>query len=340
MTRRRIALHLLALALLILGAIGAYAYLHSRYAVPSLIRALEGGDADSRLRAAANLARLGPWAMPAVDALLRLAQPERTHRERSAAAGALVEISPAAAHGLIPGLTQALRHADARTRYQAGMLLAELGPVAGSAIPALASAARDPDEIVRRWAITALGRIGIANRETKPALVAALIAAVGDPSTVVQHDALLAFSYGHLPRDQVEDARAALTRIAADPRAAQSVRSALQSLERLRKPEIELLVQTQALRSGGAGLRYSLPALASLGPAAAPAVAAVAPILDDARALNRYLAVETLAAIGPAAASALPALRERLRDEDALVRAAAAAAIAAIDAAAPKETPR
>ena len=336
MTHRQIGLHLIALVLLVLCALGGYAYLHSRYAVPALIRALEGGDADSRIRAAASVARLGSQAMRAVDSLVRLAQPDHALRERTAAAGALIEISPAAAHGLISRLTEALRHDDVQTRYQAGMVLAELGPVAKAAIPALVSAARDPDEIVRRWAITALGRIGFATRETLPALVAA----VGDSSTVVQHDALLAFSYGALPREQVEETRAALRRIGEDPRTAQSAQRALQSLDQLRKPEIELLVQTQALRSGGAGLRYSLPALASLGAAAAPAVASVMAILNDERPLNRYLAAETLAAIGPAAAPALPVLRQRLQDEDALVRTAVSAAIAAIDTGASKEPPR
>ena len=331
MTNRQIGFHLGALALLILLGISAFWFFHSAYAVPTLIRALESDDAKARRHAAASLARLGAQAKPAVEALLKLAQPDRKLNDRTTAVGALVEISPAAAHGLIPRYTEALRHDDPRTRYEAAMVLAELGPVGKAAIPALAIAARDSNDLIRRWAVTALGRIGVGTAESKQALIAAL----GDPSETVRHDALLAFSYGFLSREALQEAAPAIRAIGKDKRYAAAAANAQRSLEQSPKLETELWVQTHTLKSGGTSIRYALQTLARLGPAAAPALADVTTVLNDTRPLNRYLAVETLAAIGPAAAPSLPALRERLQDDDALVRTAAAEAIAVIGGTAP-----
>lgn len=327
MTNRQIGLHLGALALLILLGVGAFWFFHSTYAVPTLIRALASDDAKARRHAAASLARLGPQAIPAVDALLRLAQPDRGLNDRTTAVGALVEISPAAAHGLIPLYTEALRHDDPRTRYEAAMVLAELGPLGKAAIPALVAAARDSSDLVRRWAVTALGRIGVGTPESTQTLIAAL----ADPSETVRHDALLAFSYGFLSRAALAEAAPAIRRIGENRRYAGIAANALRSLEQSPKLDTELWVQTYTLKSGSDGIRYALQKLARLGPAAAPAQAEIAAVLADRRPLNRYLAAEALAAIGPAAAPSLSALRERLQDDDALVRSAAAGAIAVIE---------
>jgi HEAT repeat protein len=330
MTNRQIGSHLGALALLILLGISAFWVFHSAYAVPALIRALDSSDSKARRHAAASLARLGPQAKPAVEALLKLAQPDRKLNDRTTAVGALVEVSPAAAHGLIPRYTEALRHDDPRTRYEAAMVLAELGPVGKAAIPALAIAARDSNDLVRRWAVTALGRIGVGTAESKQALFAAL----GDPSETVWHDALLAFSYGFLSREALQEAAPAIRAIGKDKRYAAAAANALRSLDQSPKLETELWVQTHTLKSGS-GVRYALQKLARLGPAAAPALPDVIAVLGDTRPLNRYLAVETLAAIGPAAAPSLLALRERLNDDDALVRTVAAETIAVIGGTAP-----
>jgi len=330
MTNRQVGFHLGALALLILLGIGGFWYFHSAQAVPGLIRALDRDDPKTRRHAAATLARLGPEAKPAVDALLALAQLHRKLSDRTSAVGALVEISPAAAHGLIPRYTAALRSDNSRVRYEAAMVIAEMGPVGKAAIPALAAAARDSNDLVRRWAVTALGRIGVGTPESTQALIAAL----GDPSETVRHDALLAFSYGFLSREATRQAAPAIRAIGREKRYAAAASSALRTLDQAPTLEIELRVQTHMLKSDKAGIRYALQKLARLGPAAAPALGEIIAVLGDARPLNRYLAAETLAAIGPAAAPALPALRERLQDDDALVRSAAADGIALIDPAA------
>jgi HEAT repeat protein len=336
MTNRQIGFHLGALALLILLGIGAFWFFHSAHAVPALIEALARDDAKTRRHAAASLARLGPRAQPAVDALLKLAQPDRKLNDRTTAVGALVEISPAAAHGLIPRYTEALRNDDSRVRYEAAMVLAELGPVGRAAIPALVVAARDSNDLVRRWAVTALGRIGVGTPESTHTLIDAL----ADPNETVRHDALLAFSYGFLSRETLAEAAPAIRKLGEDKRHAGVAANALRSLDQPSRLETELWVQTHTLKSGGAGIRYALQKLARLGPAATAALTEITATLGDSRPLNRYLAVETLAAIGPAAAPSLPALRERLQDNDTLIRRAAAEAIAAIGGTEPaKEKP-
>jgi HEAT repeat protein len=338
MTHREIALHLGAAAALFVLGVGAYWTFHSAYAVPGLIRLLQGEDPKARRHAAASLARLGAPAKPAVEELRKQARLDRKLNDRTSAVGALVEISPSAAHGLIPVYIEALHHTDPRVRYEAAMVLAELGPVGKEAVPSLVAAARDPNELVRRWAVTALGRIGLATAEVTRTLIAAL-----DDSAVVQHDALLAFSYGFLSREALQQAAPSLRRLGEDKRHAGRVAAALQPLEQPLNPVIELQVHSRGLKSGGTGRRYALQKLARLGPAAAPALPGIIAVLSDPRPLHRYLAVETLAAIGPGAASSVPALRERLNDEEALVRAAAADAIAAISGSpastAARETP-
>jgi HEAT repeat protein len=338
MTHREIALHLGAAAALFVLGVGAYWTFHSAYAVPGLIRLLQGEDPKARRHAAASLARLGAPAKPAVEELRKQARLDRKLNDRTSAVGALVEISPSAAHGLIPVYIEALHHTDPRVRYEAAMVLAELGPVGKEAVPPLVATARDPNELVRRWAVTALGRIGVASAEVRQTLVAALA-----DSEVVRHDALLVYSYGFLPREALQQAAPSLRRLGEDKRYAARVAAALRPLEQPFNPAIELQVHGQGLKADGPGRRYALQKLARLGPAAVPALPAIVAVLNDPRPLHRYLAIETLAAIGPGAASSVPALRERLNDEEALVRAAAADAIAAISGSpastAARETP-
>jgi HEAT repeat protein len=326
MTTRTASFHLAALLLLLLLCAGSFRFFHSSYAVPTLVRRLDSDQAETRRHAAASLAGLGRRAKPAVQALLRLAQPNRSLDDRTAAVGALVEVSPASAHALIPLYTALLRHSSPRARYEAAMVLAELGPLGKDALPSLLVAVRDSDDLVRRWAVTAIGRIGGGAPDTARTLVSAL----DDRSEAVRGAALLALSYGFLGRAALTDAAPTLRRMSEDARYAGLAANALRSLEQWGRPDVELWVDVQALRSGARGTSYALRRLAGLGPAGAPAVPEVTAALADFRPLNRFLAAEALASIGPAAATSLPALRERLSDEDALVRLAAASAIAVI----------
>lgn len=83
------------------------------------------------------------------------------------AVDALARIGPEA----IPALTQALRHANPRTRQAAAKSLARMGPAAKAAIDDLIAALDDEDEDVRKQAIRTLGQIGPDAAAAIPALV-------------------------------------------------------------------------------------------------------------------------------------------------------------------------
>jgi len=67
----------------------------------------------------------------------------------------------------------ALKSSDALERRLAAHALAEIGPAAREAVPALIVALRDPESFVRVWAAAALARVQPENADAIPALVAA-----------------------------------------------------------------------------------------------------------------------------------------------------------------------
>jgi HEAT repeat protein len=75
----------------------------------------------------------------------------------------------------VPALVEQLQNKDSYRREDACRLLAELGPEAAAAVPALITAIRaDPLNTVRFEAATALGKIGLAARPAVPDLIRAL----------------------------------------------------------------------------------------------------------------------------------------------------------------------
>ncbi len=90
---------------------------------------------------------------------------------------------------------------------------------------------------------------------------------------------------------------------------------------------------------GGADAQARLDAadrLTALGPAAKPAVPALAQALADSSAELRWRAARTLAAIGPGASDAVPALIVALNDSETLVRAQVAHALRKIGVSTPE----
>jgi len=65
-----------------------------------------------------------------------------------------------------------LKSSDALERRLAAHALAEIGPAAREAVPALIEALRDPESFVRVWAAAALARVQSENPDAIPALVA------------------------------------------------------------------------------------------------------------------------------------------------------------------------
>jgi len=66
----------------------------------------------------------------------------------------------------------ALKSSDALERRLAAHALAEIGPAAREAVPALIEALRDPESFVRVWAAAALARVQPENPDAIVALVA------------------------------------------------------------------------------------------------------------------------------------------------------------------------
>ena len=92
---------------------------------------------------------------------------------------ALAEMGPEARPAL-PALVQALRDPHEVVRCRAMMALADMGPDARMAVPALIQMLDDPSRLVRRWAAATLGEIG----PTVPAAIPALIEALAGDDAV------------------------------------------------------------------------------------------------------------------------------------------------------------
>ena len=169
----------------------------------------------------------------------------------------------AAAAEAIPLLTEALR--DDILRRRAVDALGRIGPAAAETVPLLTEALRDADEPVRRRAAEALGQIG-------PAAIPALTEALRDAD--------------------------------------------------------------EAVRVGAARALGKI-CLGKIGSAAAEVVPALTEALrDDPDRDVRWRAAYSLGLIGPAAAKAIPVLTEALRDADEAIRRAAAEALGKIGPAA------
>ena len=120
--------------------------------VDSLVAALSSTDERDRLNAAYRLGRVGSAAVPALREVLH----SKSEVLREYAGYGLSLIGAPA----IPTLIDAIRGTDAAVRTSATFALADMGKAAQEAIPALAAAAQDGSEWVRRHATEGLGLIG------------------------------------------------------------------------------------------------------------------------------------------------------------------------------------
>jgi S1-C subfamily serine protease/HEAT repeat protein len=198
----------------------------------------------------------------------------------------------------ILALIKGLEDKEAKVRTEAAGRLAELGPQAKRAAPALLNALKkDEEPLVRQHAALALGRLGPESRDQ------------------VRKEVFNAL------RDKDEDVRLAV----------------LEALANLGKPELtELPILLKHLGTSVENQQHKsciqiAHSLALLGPSAKVAVPDLRELLKSEDRSVRTAVLLTLQKIGPAAREAAPELSEVLKNNDPYVRMLAALTLTAID---------
>lgn len=323
MTQRTIYLHLGVLGLL-LALLGFIYWLHTgSRAVPGLIRDLQSQDLQAQMLAAQWLSELGEDARPAVPTLVDLALHHANWSMRVSATAALRSVDLQATRRVMHDSLPGLGDSDAEVRRHTCELLGSLGLLAKPVVPALIKMLADEDDLTRERAIEALGAIGVPPHDVSAALTTALF----DRATNVRHRAVSLFAFA-VPIPTTALAPLANLQKDLDRTVASLARIALDRGGGIHRTDVQMLIARLQRRDDR---EDALQRLARLGPAAAEAVPAIIPLLDDRLPLHRYLAADTLGAIGPAAAQSLPALRQLLVDQDPVVRDAAADALRAVE---------
>jgi HEAT repeat protein len=169
--------------------------------VPRLIDTLEN-DKESRARAAAILARMGPAAKDAVPALCAALSDDdsETRNEVLFALGAIGPDSKAA----VPAITRALKDADMNVRYAACYALCQIGPGAASAKPGLLENLAGADQFLAVSSACALAQIDPKCPVCAAKSVPVLIHALDEPDAITRVHAVQALgALGPLAKDAV-----------------------------------------------------------------------------------------------------------------------------------------
>jgi HEAT repeat protein len=210
-------------------------------------------------------------------------------------------------------LIAALGSAEAAERWQAARTLADIGPAAAPALPALVAVVTDAEPRVRGHAARALGMIQDKSART----IGGLAKLVADPDPLVRRAAIMAI--GRLqPSAEVTTPLLIEALEDADPSV---VIPALEILTEQGADAVSVLVEALKHKSG----RYwASLALAEMGPQAKAAVPGLTALLKDDEPEVRVEAAMALGEIGPDAASAVTELAKSLADSTTAVRYAAA----------------
>jgi len=286
--------------------------------VPQLVAALDDNDPRVARAAAGALHDIGPDAAAAVPTLIRMLR-QGDQAGRGAAIWGLTGIGPEA-RAAIPVLIEMLQHEDFHTQYWSCQALGQIGPDARTAVPTLIDRLRHGLASVRRHAAAALGNIGPdIGREGLDALIEAL----DDPSEPVRENAVVALGkLGPFAQAAAGAVEAAL----AEERLAARVQAAETHCRLTGSTDLAVQVLVGELEFDKSPWQAA-ELLGRLGPAAAPAVDALAELLESPEASLRVTAAETLGRLGPVAKPAVSALRRAAKDPDPDVRHAALEAL-------------
>jgi HEAT repeat protein len=281
-----------------------------------LAETLTDPDAQVRRSTVEALGKIGPSAVPALIAALKVPG------LRGLAAAGLGEIGPRAPQAIVP-LVAAMRDTEEETRRTAARALEKIGPAAILALVGVLRRKDPSDQVSRVFAARALGAV-----EPRADAIAALVQALGDKDESIRLEAAAALGR---PGPEMETAVPALVKALNDEHPA--VRgNAAGSLGQI-APDAEAVVPSLIHALGdreGFVREEAARALGALGPAAKDAVPRLIAALKDQSPLVRQEAAYSLREIGPAAEAAVPALIEALKDADVNVRRSACGALGQI----------
>ncbi len=150
--------------------------------VPKLVEALR--YESSRAKAIRILRKMGPQALPALDALVDLLKVDdrEVQREVMFALGDM----EAAAKDAVPALMEVLKRSDNRLRYAAVYALGRIGPEAIAGKPLVVQLLGSEDDFLAISAAWALARIDPKCELTSPQSVPLFVAGLTDPNARVR----------------------------------------------------------------------------------------------------------------------------------------------------------
>lgn len=255
---------------------------------------------------------------------------------------------------VVPALVEAMEHPEGR--YWASLVLADIGPEAKAAVPALQKALADKRPEVRLQAVIALGEIGPAAKAATPALVKSLddefpsvrsaavfsLGMIGDRTALTGIEKaeqskdpfmriLAVWAHAELTPDDAAQTKKAVDYLVTmlpgeDRELAHLAARAIVELE----PSSEVLapaMEKVMASADAAGADRIIGAYASLG---AKVVPLAIKALEDPAATRKERALRVLGQVGPDAAPALPAVVKLLGSDNARLKTEALFVIAAI----------
>ncbi len=276
--------------------------------LPLYLNALGDPDRTARAYAIGGLGALGPAAEVAVGPLVKIVEPSLKDSNYQEAANALIRIGRPA----VPELCRLMQNSGGYSvRLDVAQILARMGP---DAIPGLIESLQDKQNMNRRYAAFALGRLQAPDAR----VVTALTGALSDADEPVRIWAIEALGdLGPAAKDAVPDlqkaqkaddaktsaaARKALVRVHSSPGPA-TVDEIVKDLTGADKTPEWLSVAAE-LSKHGAQAKAAVPALLLA--------------LQDAEDARRFAAALALARIDPEATDLLPVLRQALGKSDRL----------------------
>jgi HEAT repeat protein len=295
---------------------------HGEKAVPGLIAILKEGNPSVQVPAMDALAQIGPAAKEAVPLLAEAMTEGTDDKLASHAAQALGHIGAAA----VPELVNVLEKGNAKRVVMAARAVAQVGPAAKAAQPALVKHLKDAKEPLEEAIfVDALVALGPAAKDAVPMLVT-LAKAQKDPARI--HVLVGLGKIGPAAKEAVPY----LASVMNDEKLPPNLRvHALESLSQVAPDSKELIDVVPSMLKGGMWPRGKVIAtLARTGPVSKEARTILEEGLSSKDPTMRVLAAQGLGKSDPKNSAVVSVLIEAFGEKDAQVRRLAAVAIGEI----------